>query len=68
MGIRVHPAPYCEDCGSVMKLKRPQRGQDWEPFWGCGDYPQCKFTLEIGDDGLPVSRYEDMSWGDASDF
>jgi ssDNA-binding Zn-finger/Zn-ribbon topoisomerase 1 len=30
-----------------MRLRRPNPGQAWEPFWGCGRYPACKGTRNI---------------------
>jgi ssDNA-binding Zn-finger/Zn-ribbon topoisomerase 1 len=50
-GIQTLPAPYCPECGSIMKLRRPKKHQPWEPFWGCGIYPECEGTRNIGPDG-----------------
>lgn len=59
--IKTKPAPFCDECGCEMVLRRPKEGQTWEPFWGCRNYPECDFTLNIGDDGEPMYRedYED---------
>jgi ssDNA-binding Zn-finger/Zn-ribbon topoisomerase 1 len=51
--IRTKPIPTCDECGSMMVLRRPEPEKDWEPFWGCGNYPDCRFTLNIGEDGRP---------------
>lgn len=51
--IRTKPAPWCPECGSKMKLKRPRLGQHWDPFWGCSTFPDCDGTTEIGPDGRP---------------
>lgn len=55
MNIRTKPEPYCPnpDCGAKMVLRRPKSYQDWEPFWGCSEYPECRGTRNITDDGLP---------------
>lgn len=51
--IRTKPEPYCPLCGARMALRRPGKGQDWEPFWGCNRYPHCKGTRQIMPDGKP---------------
>jgi len=49
-----------------MRLRRPKQGQTYKPFWGCSQYPDCKGTRNIGEDGKPES--DDDNWGDdASD-
>jgi len=50
--IRVAPAPSCPKCGARMILRRPRPGDEWKPFWGCGDYPTCDGTLR------PVTKAE----------
>ena len=58
--IRTKPAPYCDNCGVVMILRRPKPNQDWETFWGCWNYPKCRFTMNIDEDGYPCdSDYDD---------
>jgi ssDNA-binding Zn-finger/Zn-ribbon topoisomerase 1 len=54
--IQTKPVPYCpnEDCGAQMVLRRPRQYQDWEPFWGCSQYPECKGARDIGEDGKPI--------------
>ena len=58
IGINPRPDPWPEcpdlDCGAQMVLRRPKRGQTWNPFWGCSNWPTCKCTREIGEDGNPV--------------
>lgn len=51
--IRTSPEPHCPECGGRMVLRRPSPGQDWDAFWGCGSYPDCRGTREINDDGTP---------------
>ena len=51
--IRIVPEPYCPKCGARMVLRRPEAGQDWEPFWGCNRFPHCKGTRQIQEDGRP---------------
>jgi ssDNA-binding Zn-finger/Zn-ribbon topoisomerase 1 len=51
--IRVKPEPYCPDCGGKMVLRCPKPYQNWEPFWGCSQYPDCKGSRNIKRDGTP---------------
>ena len=37
----------CEKCGKPMMVRWSKRGQ----FLGCSGYPDCNFTLALGDDG-----------------
>jgi predicted nucleic acid-binding Zn ribbon protein len=39
--------PDCPECGSQMKKRTSARG----PFWGCGNYPNCKAIRKIGGEG-----------------
>lgn len=48
--IKTQPEPYCPECGGRMRLNRPRRGADWEPFWGCKRYPDCKGRRNIDPD------------------
>lgn len=52
-GIQAYPPPYCPLCGAKMVLRRPRAGQDWPPFWGCSQWPDCQGKREIGEDGRP---------------
>ncbi len=55
MNIRLKPEPNCPDCGGKMVLRRPSVKQDWKPFWGCADFPDCRGTLNINEDtGIPI--------------
>jgi DNA topoisomerase-3 len=47
MNIMTKPEPSCPKCGAKMVLRRPPVGKDWEPFWGCNRYPDCKGTMNI---------------------
>lgn len=51
--IQTEPKPYCPDCGAQMRLKEPKRHQHWDAFWGCSEWPDCKGSREIMDDGKP---------------
>jgi len=62
-GIQTYPEPYCPECGAKMVLRRPKSHQSWEPFWGCSQYPECRGSRNIGEDGLP----EDDDWYDIDD-
>ena len=53
-GIRTKPVPYCPDCGAQMALRRPKRDKSqFDPFWGCSQYPECRGTRDIREDGKP---------------
>lgn len=54
INIRTSPIPYCPDCGAAMALRRPRPGQDWNPFWGCSLFPDCRGKRGIDEDGLPI--------------
>ncbi len=53
-GIKTEPKPYCPECGAQMRLVHPKEYQDWKPFWGCSQYPDCSGTRNIDEDGEPV--------------
>lgn len=50
-GIKTSPPPHCPICGAKMALRRPKQHQDWPPFWGCSQYPECRGVRQIGEDG-----------------
>ena len=54
-GIQTSPAPHCPSCGGRMVLRRPKpkAAKQFDPFWGCANYPDCTGTREILDDGKP---------------
>jgi ssDNA-binding Zn-finger/Zn-ribbon topoisomerase 1 len=52
-GIQTKPEPYCPLCGAKMALRRPKKHQEWQPFWGCSQYPECTGARNIGEDGKP---------------
>lgn len=63
--IRTKPEPACPRCGAKMILRKPKEGQTFKAFWGCGDFPNCKGTRQIGDDGRPESMDdEEEEWGE----
>jgi hypothetical protein len=43
---QAHQIEVCPDCGCPMVLRRPKRGakKQFQPFYGCIDYPTCKAT------------------------
>jgi len=34
----------CPECGNRMALREPSRGDDWDAFWGCTNYPNCQHS------------------------
>jgi hypothetical protein len=42
LGVFISGVPSCERCGSPMRIRRGYRGR----FWGCSDYPKCRFTKD----------------------
>ncbi len=46
-GIILKPEPNCPKCGKLMKLRKPKEDQEWEPFWGCFDFPKCRGSVNI---------------------
>jgi ssDNA-binding Zn-finger/Zn-ribbon topoisomerase 1 len=59
--IQTKPEPYCPDCGSKMKLRRPNHpGQRFDPFWGCTQYPDCKGKRNILPNGKPEEDEENL--------
>ena len=63
MNIRMKPVPFCAKCGAIMVLRRPKPHQEWEPFWGCGRWPNCEFTRNIESDGTP--ELTEQEWREA---
>jgi hypothetical protein len=35
---------HCPECGHRMTVRQPDRGDDWDAFWGCEAYPDCKHS------------------------
>lgn len=60
--IITHPEPACPICGAKMVLRRPRPPKDFRPFWGCGQFPDCKGTRNIRSDGRPESDDYDNFW------
>lgn len=42
----------CPDCGHPLVIRLGKRGR----FIGCSDYPQCKYTRNIGEDSAPTAE------------
>lgn len=57
--IQLKPEPYCPICGAKMILRKPLKGRNWKPFWGCNRFPDCEGTRSIGNDGKPEDDYEE---------
>lgn len=44
--------PVCKRCGARMVLRTAQSGvYKGQKFWGCSNYPVCRFTIRIEDGG-----------------
>lgn len=42
--------PCCARCGAQMVLRTAQKGpRKGQRFWGCSNYPVCRFTMEYGE-------------------
>ena len=42
--------PRCARCGAQMVLRTAQKGaRKGQRFWGCSNYPVCRFTMEYGE-------------------
>jgi len=67
MIIKTKPEPYCPECGAKMILRRPRGNQEWRPFWGCSEFPDCYGTRQIDQNGEPEEEWPDLSWGDTWD-
>jgi len=61
--IQTKPEPSCPSCGARMVLRRPKLGgKDFNPFWGCNRYPDCRGTRNIDlETGKPESDEEEWS-------
>ena len=45
-------AQVCKRCGARMVLRTAQTGaHKGQKFWGCSNYPVCRFTIRIEDGG-----------------
>lgn len=60
--IITKPEPSCPTCGAKMVLRRPKAHQNYKPFWGCSQYPDCDGTRNIRSDGRPESDDDDNFW------
>jgi hypothetical protein len=39
----------CARCGSDMKIRKATKGKNTgNEFWGCSNFPKCRFVIEIG--------------------
>jgi hypothetical protein len=39
--------PTCPKCQNPMKKREPKRNQNFKPFWGCVQFPECRATQQI---------------------
>lgn len=46
----------CPDCGAHMILRRPRPDskKQFDPFWGCSRFPDCRGSRNIDDEGEPI--------------
>lgn len=61
--IQTKPKPNCPECGESMELRRPREGttQNFDPFWGCSNYPDCRGVLKIDAAGKPIcDEFDDV--------
>jgi DNA topoisomerase-1 len=42
----------CPKCDKELVRKHSR----WGPFYGCSNYPECKYTAQLGKDGEPVEK------------
>ncbi len=46
--------PDCPECGAKPMILRTRRS-DSAKFWGCRNFPDCKGTRNIDEEGEPIS-------------
>jgi ssDNA-binding Zn-finger/Zn-ribbon topoisomerase 1 len=49
--IDLDEPPYCFDCSVDMRLIIPKEGDSWRHFWGCPNFPKCKNSYSIDQNG-----------------
>ncbi|MGH2620152.1 MAG: topoisomerase DNA-binding C4 zinc finger domain-containing protein [Anaerolineales bacterium] len=49
---------YCPKCGALMILRVPREGADFDPFWACEMYPDCRATVRVDRMGEPEPEKE----------
>jgi hypothetical protein len=45
--LQQQQTPPCPKCGGRMHLVNPKPGQEFKPFYGCDEYPDCKGTKSL---------------------
>ena len=46
-----HEVPTCARCGARMVLRTGQSGaRKGQKFWGCSNYPACRYTKNLEED------------------
>ncbi len=54
---------YCPKCGAGMRLIEVGRGQTFEPFYGCIDYPGCNGKRAVTSTGDAMATdNERLKW------
>ena len=46
-GVEMPDIPKCPKCDAPMSLKKPKPDQNWDAFYGCTRYPECKGTISL---------------------
>ena len=59
-----HPKQFCEECGVEMIYREPKPHQHWLSFYGCKNFPSCKFTLSRDPMGnlIPSTEENPLAW------
>lgn len=37
--------PFCPSCGAPTLLRKPRKGANWKPFYGCVRFPTCNGSI-----------------------
>ncbi len=66
LSLRIWPDHvFCPDDGAIMIKRIPKENDDWEAFWGCRNWPDCRVTRAILPDGSiepEIDPLDDLSW------
>ena len=60
--IQTKPVPYCPDCGAQMVLRIPRGNKQFDPFWGCSRFPDCRGSRNILPNGKPEMTDDEENW------
>ncbi len=53
------------ECGAIMIKRFPKPGRYFDPFYGCRNWPECKYTRGIFPDGRIMDEMyylDDLRW------